>query len=99
MYGASSLRYRGAHSGRCGMRTRLLGLVIVLLPAALPGAILVSARHSGTGSAAGESELTHLSPDGRFLVLTSGAPDVVAVDTNTKRDVFLRDLVRGTVRL
>jgi Tol biopolymer transport system component len=81
------------------MRTWLLGLVLVLLPVALPGAILVSARHSGTGSAAGESELTHLTADGRFLVFTSGAPDVVVVDTNAKRDVFLRDLKRGTVRL
>lgn len=82
------------------MRMRLFGLVAVtLFPAAVSAAILVSVRYSGTGSAAGESELTHLTSDGRFLVFTSGAGDVVAVDTNNDRDVFLRDLQRRTVRL
>jgi hypothetical protein len=37
-----------------------------------------------------------LSRDGRFVVFTSAASNLVAGDTNGRRDVFLRDLEAGT---
>jgi hypothetical protein len=36
-----------------------------------------------------------ISPDGRFIVFSSTAPNLVAGDTNAHEDVFVRDLVSG----
>lgn len=50
---------------------------------------------SGSGfSAAGA-----ISADGRFLVFTSDADNLVLGDSNGKQDVFVRDLVSGTTTL
>jgi Tol biopolymer transport system component len=40
----------------------------------------------------GGAELPAISADGRTVVFTSGAPDLVPGDTNNERDVFVRDL-------
>jgi hypothetical protein len=40
-----------------------------------------------------------ISADGRYVVFTSGAPDVVANDFNGYSDVFIRDLVLGTTEI
>jgi hypothetical protein len=40
-----------------------------------------------------------LSQDARFVVFTSGAPDLVAGDTNDSIDVFVRDRLAGTTEL
>ncbi len=37
-----------------------------------------------------------ISPDGRYVAFSSDASDLVAVDGNGARDVFVRDLVAGT---
>jgi Tol biopolymer transport system component len=42
------------------------------------------------------SDLPALSGDGHWLMFTSSATNLVAGDTNAKRDCFVRDLVSGT---
>ena len=52
---------------------------------------------SSTGEPANaDSSQPELSRDGRFVVFTSAASNLVAGDTNGRRDVFLRDLEAGT---
>lgn len=61
---------------------------------------LISVSNDGSpankvGSAEGEADIT---ADGRYVVFTSAATNLVAGDTNDRRDVFLRDRVRRTTR-
>jgi hypothetical protein len=52
---------------------------------------------SSTGEQAnGGSGGAEISEDGRFVVFTSAASNLVAGDTNGASDVFVRDLVAGT---
>jgi Calx-beta domain-containing protein/uncharacterized protein DUF4214/WD40 repeat protein len=60
---------------------------------------LVSVNAAGTASGNGASSEASLTPDGRFVVFTSEASDLVAGDTNGKSDVFVRDLVAQTTTL
>lgn len=50
---------------------------------------------SGGGPANGFSDTPDMSPDGRFVVFTSFASDLVAGDTNGVPDVFIRDRTTG----
>jgi hypothetical protein len=45
------------------------------------------------------SSVPVLSPDGRFVAFLSGASNLVAGDTNSKYDVFLRDRASGTTEI
>ncbi len=59
---------------------------------------------SGTGGIGGNASANAsanpvISTDGKFVAFDSGATDLVAGDTNVKRDVFLRDLTAGTTQL
>ncbi|MEV6487229.1 hypothetical protein AB0M20_01125, partial [Actinoplanes sp. NPDC051633] len=51
-----------------------------------------------SGGAQGDDESwgSSINPDGRYVVFTSGASNLVARDTNMSRDVFLRDRMAGT---
>ena len=49
--------------------------------------------------AKGDSERPAISADGRFVVFDSDASNLVAGDTNRKRDVYVRDRVTGTTTL
>jgi Tol biopolymer transport system component len=40
-----------------------------------------------------------ISADGRYIAFVSGSPDLVRGDTNAARDIFVRDLWRGTTEL
>lgn len=67
---------------------------------------LVSVNRFGTNSGNGESHAyrgapgnSSISADGRFVVFTSWASDLVANDTNGQPDVFVRDLQTGTMTL
>lgn len=51
---------------------------------------------SSQAEAGGASDSAFLSADGRFVVFTSDASDLVAADTNGTLDVFLRDTLNGT---
>ena len=58
---------------------------------------LVSVNSAGTASGNGTSLEGKISADGRYVVFTSLASDLVANDSNT-RDVFIRDLQTNTTK-
>jgi len=61
---------------------------------------LLSLNRLGTGGGDGDSYLWDMSPDGRYVVFTSSATNLVtATDTNEVEDVFLRDTVAETTTL
>jgi Tol biopolymer transport system component len=60
---------------------------------------LVSANQAGTGGGNGDSFPTGISMDGRFALFESSASDLVANDTNNTSDIFVRDVVNGTMTL
>jgi hypothetical protein len=53
---------------------------------------------SGGGPTNGDSETPWITPDGRYVVYSSDATDLVAGDTNEFFDVFLRDLQTNTTQ-
>ncbi|HZR16881.1 MAG TPA: hypothetical protein VFE51_06095 [Verrucomicrobiae bacterium] len=61
--------------------------------------ILVSVDLSGSANGNGVSYEPSITPDGRYVLFTSSATDLVAGDTNGAPDVFVRDLQSGTTRL
>ena len=60
---------------------------------------LVSVNLAGTASANGDSQRPVISADGRYVAFESTASNLVANDTNTWTDVFVRDLQTGTTTL
>jgi hypothetical protein len=60
--------------------------------------LLVSVAING-GSGAGFSSQASISGDGRYVVFSSSAPNLVPGDTNNAVDVFERDLQGGTTTL
>jgi Tol biopolymer transport system component len=60
---------------------------------------LVSVDTNGLANGDGWSWDPAMSGDGRFIVFTSGADNLVAGDTNGASDVFLRDLQAGTTTI
>jgi Tol biopolymer transport system component len=61
-------------------------------------AVRVSVSESGSAVPGGTTPF-ELSPDGRFALFQSFAPNFVAGDTNTLDDFFLRDITAGTTVL
>ncbi len=62
--------------------------------------LLVSVNAAGDGSGNGESgEPAMMSGNGRCVVFASTADDLDPLDTNTDRDVFVRDFVTGNTTL
>ena len=60
---------------------------------------LVSATLAGTGGGNGDSFPTGISTNGQFALFESAASDLVANDTNGANDVFVWDVVNGTMTL
>ncbi len=60
---------------------------------------LVSINQAGTGSGNGASSGASISANGRYVVFTSFAGDLVPNDTNELTDIFVRDLETGATRL
>lgn len=60
---------------------------------------LVSVNLAGTGGGNGDSFPTGLSTNGQFALFESAASDLVADDTNSGNDVFLRDVQGGSTML
>jgi Tol biopolymer transport system component len=54
-----------------------------------------SVEPAGTMPAAGQSYQPSLSPNGRFVVFASWSPTLVAGDTNSSQDIFVRDMKKG----
>jgi len=76
-----------------------LSLVLpVLNPGALFGTERISLNDTGFG-ADGESFVSDITPDGRYVVFDSDAEDLVASDNNGYRDVFVYDTVNKTIKL
>jgi hypothetical protein len=61
--------------------------------------ILVSVNTNGSASGHGLSSDPAISGDGRYVVFTSSADNLVPGDTNRAQDVFVRDLQAGTTAL
>lgn len=64
-----------------------------------PGLRVRASVAADGGDANGPSREPDLSADGRWLVFTSDANNLVAGDTNRRSDVFVRDLVAGVTTL
>ncbi len=60
---------------------------------------LVSVNITGTNGANADCDEVSISQDGRWVVFTSAASNLIPNDTNSQRDVFARDLVAGTTFL
>ena len=60
---------------------------------------LVSVNSAGAGSGNSSSLLPVISAHGRFVAFESLASDLVANDTNSTVDIFVRDLKTGTTSL
>lgn len=60
---------------------------------------LISVNFSGTDSGALDSYNVRITPDGRFIAFESFADDLVPNDANNFSDVFVHDLVTGTLTL
>ncbi|MPR07306.1 PD40 domain-containing protein [Microvirga tunisiensis] len=63
------------------------------------GAISRLSTTAGGAQANGGNSTAHFSSDGRFVVFTSAATNLVAGDTNNFDDIFLKDLTTGAVTL
>jgi Tol biopolymer transport system component len=61
--------------------------------------VLASVKLDGTTSGNGKSTSPLVTPDGRHVIFTSQASDLVANDSNRFADVFLRDVAAGTTML
>src|SRR6185503_15428259 len=61
--------------------------------------ILVSPNLAGTGGGNGDSQNPAISADGRYVVFESRANNLVANDTNTVSDIFVRDIQTGVTSL
>jgi hypothetical protein len=60
---------------------------------------LVSVNADGTAAGNGFSDSPVISADGKFVAFRSFATDLVSTPTNTKGNIFLRDLAAGTTTL
>src|SRR6185295_4944019 len=64
-------------------------------PARAQGTARISLDSAG-GQANRQSDTVSLSANGRFLAFISSADNLVAGDSNARRDVFVRDRMTGT---
>lgn len=58
--------------------------------------VLVNRTPAGGASSGGVGNFVKISGNGRYVIFTSAAPDLVTGDTNGGGDVFVRDLQTGT---
>lgn len=81
-------------------RLGIATLTVVMLGAIAKGAtVVVSPEDTAGVTSAGANADVHVSVDGRYVVFTSEAGDLVPDDHNLKRDIFLRDRQTGTTIL
>ncbi|MEP7301797.1 MAG: hypothetical protein ABI699_09740 [Caldimonas sp.] len=73
------------------------GVTDVFLKDLQTGAVSRVSTDSSGAQANGFSFSASFSPDGRYVVFSSWANNLVAADTNDAYDVFMRDLQTGTV--
>lgn len=76
-----------------------LGYVDVFVRDRLAGTTQRVSVAMGGGQATAPSAIGAISRDGRYVAFLSLAPDLVPGDSNSKKDVFVRDLVTGVTTL
>jgi Tol biopolymer transport system component len=59
--------------------------------------VRISTDSDGAQATGGESAIFSVSSDGRFVVFSSLATNLVPGDTNGQRDIFIKDLKTGAV--
>jgi Tol biopolymer transport system component len=72
------------------------GMVDIFVRDRALGTTVRVSRSTGGTQANGNSEAPAISADGRYVVYSSDATNLVSGDTNAQPDIFLRDLVAGT---
>jgi len=76
------------------------GMIDIFLSDRLTGVVQrVNLSTTGEQALGGPSNEPTISADGRFVVFRSGATNLVPNDTNSKRDIFVRDLQGTTTRV
>jgi Tol biopolymer transport system component len=60
---------------------------------------LISVNVAGCGGGNDDSVCTGISTNGQFALFESAATDLIAGDTNSASDVFIRDAINGTTEL
>ncbi|MCA9094394.1 MAG: hypothetical protein KDA68_12970, partial [Planctomycetaceae bacterium] len=70
----------------------------VYLKNLLTGEVILISRGMGGSAGNGESYGASISGDGRYVVFVSSASDIVPDDTNDASDIFVFDVVLGTMR-
>jgi hypothetical protein len=90
---------RFGRPGSGGTRRRVASVVEPLEIRQLLTASLVSVDVTSTLGANNDSTDPDISSNGRYVVFTSAATDIVSEDTNTTTDVYLRDLQTGVTKL
>ncbi|MDR6290294.1 MULTISPECIES: hypothetical protein [Inquilinus] len=75
------------------------GLQDVFLRDTLTGTTTRISVDAGGGDANSQALFSRISDDGRYIIFHSTASDIVAGDTNSASDVFLRDVQTGTTLL
>ena len=96
-------RRRSSHAGAPSLAALFVLVLVATSPSSATATELVSVDLGG-GAAGGiglnrnPGSSADMSPDGRFVIFTSSATDLVSgvTDTNGGADVFLRDLAAGT---
>jgi len=68
------------------------------LQAGFSQASMQGGGYTSAGLGNGHSTFPDVSPNGRFIVFSSSATNLVPGDTNGKRDIFIRDTVARTTR-
>jgi Tol biopolymer transport system component len=79
--------------------TTLPTLNVFLRDCASNTTTLVSVNLAGTGGGNGNSLPFGISTNGQFVLFESAAGNLVANDTNSAQDIFVRDIVNGTTTL
>lgn len=64
-----------------------------------PGSVAVASLTADGSFGNGASRNSSVSADGRFVAFVSGAENLVPGDTNDRYDVFVKDMVTGSIRL
>jgi len=91
---------RSSHFGLATGFSVLVACLVVAAPTFATGATTSRVSISSTeGQGAGPSYYASISADGRYVAFTSKATNLVATDTNGRKDIFVRDRQLGTTEL
>ncbi len=90
---------RGVKFRRKTLRLQFESLELRLAPAIQAISVAADGTLSGDGNSLVYDGVNSFSSDGRYVVFSSGANNLVAGDANGKSDIFVRDLQTGITKL